>query len=119
MYKPKRKRPCKVCGIDLNQWGPDRKSPCPDCAKAVKDTIVPCAGRCKQKLKIRAMEKVVLYFEPGIKGGKKFTLHYCQQCFAAAKSRARTVNEFQQQEVQKAENRRARATKGRKRGGDR
>lgn len=97
--------------------GPDRKGTCPDCSKAVKDTVVQCAGRCKQKRKIRMMDAVVLYFEPGMKGGKKVKIYYCQQCFLAAKSRARMVHEAQQEEVRKAEGRRLREAGKCKQGG--
>lgn len=90
---------------------------CPECAKAAKDTKILCAGRCKRIQPIRIMEAVSFYFEPGKKGGKKFTLYYCQQCFLAAKSRARTISEKQQEEVTKSESRRARESSKNKRGG--
>jgi len=83
----------------------------------MKDTPVKCAGRCNNTIPIRLMDAVVLYFEPGIRGGKKFTVYYCQQCSLAAKSRARTIHEAQQAELKKVEGRRVRETSKRKRGG--
>jgi len=63
------------------------------------------------------MEAVTFYFEPGKKGGKKFTLYYCQQCLLAAKSRARMISEKQQEEVEKTKSRRQREHSKNKRGG--
>ncbi len=117
MYKKSKKRPCKVCKADLNMWGEDRKGTCPDCAKAVKDTPVRCAGRCKNVQPIRLMEVVSFYFEPGVKGGKKFSVYYCPQCLLSAKSRARMICDSQQEAIKKSESRRAREQEKLKRGG--
>jgi hypothetical protein len=114
VYKPKNKRPCKICGTDLNRWGEDRKGACPDCLSARRETYVLCAGRCKQRYKLRLMEPVSFYFEPGKKGGKKFMLYFCLQCFVAAKGRARLTHETQSAELDKTDSRRVRKMRAQK-----
>ncbi len=111
MQGRQKKRPCKICGTDLNAWGQGRKGICPDCAEVKRSTIIPCAGRCKKSYQIRVMELLSMYFEPGVKGGKKFSLYYCSKCLAAARSRARSVFEVQGKEMEKAESRRERMVK--------
>jgi hypothetical protein len=49
-----------------------------------------------------------MYFDPGKKGGKKISLYYCPRCISAAKSRATSILEVQQKEIEKAESRRER-----------
>lgn len=112
MNSRQRKRPCKVCGTDLNAWGPDRKGVCPDCAEVRRSTVVPCAGRCKKSYQLRTMELISMYFEPGVKGGKKISLYYCPRCLSAARSRARGINETQTSMIEKAQSRRARQSQG-------
>ena len=107
MEEKNRKRPCKICGEDLNQWG-DRKGICPTCADAVRSTVVECAGRCKKKYPLRMMEGVLMYFDPGQKGGKKYKLYYCSSCALAARSRARGICESQNEEIKKTHSRRER-----------
>lgn len=108
MYKPKTRRRCRICGIDLDLWGEDKKGNCPECVKAIRDTEIICAGKCKKKYSNRIMSAVILYFEPGKKGGEKFTVYYCQDCFLSARSKARTLCEQQQEEMKKTESRRSR-----------
>jgi len=110
MYKPRAKKVCKLCKLDLTPWGEDRRTLCPDCVRSINETMVKCAGKCKKERPIKLMERVSLYFEPGKKGGKKFSVYYCQQCFLSAKSRARQIEELQLLAVKKTESRRSRAS---------
>jgi len=116
VYKPKRRRPCKVCGEDLNFWGPDRKGICPTCSTARRESLVLCGGRCKKKHKLREMAPVCFYFEPGQKGGKKHTVYYCTRCLVAARSRASMMEEGQKETLAKAESRRVRARQKKEKG---
>lgn len=95
-----KKRPCSSCGEDLNLWG-DRRGECPDCARAKRETVIPCAGRCGNSLEMRYMEVMNLVFNPGKKGGKTFKIHYCSRCHAAAKSRAGRLSDLQKKEIEK------------------
>lgn len=97
-----RKRPCRSCGDDLNKWG-DRRGDCPNCAKAKRETVVPCAGRCGKSYEIRFMEAVFITFNPGKKGGKKFKIFYCSRCAASAKSKTRTMAEAQDKRIKGTE----------------
>ena len=103
-----RKRPCRICKADLNAWG-DRKGICPTCAEGLRSSLIMCAGRCKKKHPLRMMEGVNIYFDAGQKGGKKYKLHYCSVCALSAKSRARSVEEGQGEEIQSAERRMGRS----------
>jgi DNA-directed RNA polymerase subunit RPC12/RpoP len=114
-YKPNKRRPCKVCGTDLNAWGQDRKGTCPDCAAARRSTRAQCAGRCKKIFEIGRMEPVSITFTPGKKGGRKVTLYYCSTCIAIAQSRAMTTYDGQQEQLAKTE---ARLKRKRGRNGD-
>jgi predicted amidophosphoribosyltransferase len=102
------KRPCKICKADLNTWGPDRRGVCPACAEGMRSALVMCAGKCGKKYTLRTMETVVLYFDPGKRGGKKIRLHYCTRCAVLARSRARMASESQEETIRKAESRIAR-----------
>jgi hypothetical protein len=97
------RRPCKVCGADLNQWGPDRKGLCPSCAKARRDTVLECAGNCGEFYSLREMSVLSLRFEPGKTGGKKFTLYYCESCLAKARRKVCVLNDEQQTEFLRTE----------------
>ena len=68
MYKPRAKKVCKLCKLDLTPWGEDRRTLCPDCVRSINETMVKCAGKCKKERPIKLMERVSLYFEPGKKG---------------------------------------------------
>jgi len=103
-----KKRPCKVCGSDLNMWGPDRKGMCPHCAQAKRATLVPCAGKCNMSDEIRAMHIISMSFEPGVKGGNKYSVYYCLRCFSAIRSRVKSLYEAQQKEIENTNNRRLR-----------
>lgn len=54
------------------------------------------------------MDAVVIYFDPGKRGGKKFRLYYCSRCATTARSRARMTHEQQEEVINKAESRLAR-----------
>ena len=114
-YKEKKRRPCKVCGTDLNMWGPDRKGTCPDCATVRRATRVQCAGRCNKIFEIGRMELVSIMFTPGKKGGRKVALYYCSACISVAQSRAMTAHDEQQEQLEKVE---ARLKRKRGRNGD-
>lgn len=107
-YKPKRRRPCKICGADLNMWGPERKGICPDCAKARRETMLVCAGRCRRRYPLGYLEPLTVYFSPGHKGGKKITLYYCTACLVSARSRTEGHAEEQQAAIQRTEERMSR-----------
>jgi len=81
---------------------------------------VKCAGRCGKDFNPSAalMDAVVIYFDPGKRGGKKFRLYYCSPVpRVTARSRARMTHEQQEEVINKAESRLAR--KGsRKNGGN-
>lgn len=106
-----RKRPCPICGADLNHWGPDRHGPCPGCTSARKGTKLKCAGKCKGTFELRSMQAVNIVFDPGHRGGKSVKVYYCSQCASSARSRARLVNEEQQGEIAKTDDRLRRGTK--------
>lgn len=117
MAKPA-KRSCRICKTDLNAWGPDRRGVCPNCAEGMRSVLVMCAGKCGRTYTLRTMDTVVLYFDPGKRGGKKIRLYYCTKCAVLARSRARMSNELQEETIRSAESRIARgAVKERKKGG--
>jgi hypothetical protein len=112
MDKKDRRRPCRLCGKDLNTWGPDRRGICPDCASARRKTLIRCAGRCKRLHELGRMESVVLNFTPGKKGGRKLIIYYCLTCLTQAQSRATTIFDEQQEAISKAEARLKRGRNG-------
>ena len=103
-----RKRPCRICRVDLNLWGNDRKGICPDCAKAAREVVVCCAGNCGGSYQVRLMERLSLYFAPGSKGSKKYSLYYCHGCFEKIRARVIGRSDIQSDTVEKAEKRRGR-----------
>lgn len=109
-----KKRPCSVCGMDLNLWGPDCRGTCPSCLRARRDSVVLCAGKCGRSYALRLMEKIIIYFDPAQKGGKKIPIYYCPGCAVAVKSRCRSVHDVQQEVVKKSENRVKRVSRLRK-----
>jgi len=106
-------RLCKYCHTDLSLWGKERENNvCPDCASKLRDVMVQCSGRCKQKFAIRSLEKVTFYFNPGKKGGKKMSLYVCPRCLSVMRSRADGIQAQQEDAVAKAEERLMRKVKG-------
>jgi len=96
-----KKRPCKICGIDLNLYGPDYKGrPCPDCLAALKQTVMPCAGKCGDAYPIAHMKKIIIAWDPGVKGGERTHLYYCRPCLSIASSRASTMERKQKKCVE-------------------
>jgi len=71
--------------------------------------MVMCAGKCGQRYTLRTMETIVLYFDPGKRGGKKIRLYYCTKCAVLARSRARMASESQEEIIRKSESRIARS----------
>ena len=91
-----RVRSCKLCGEDLNLYGPDYKGrPCPSCLAQINKTRIKCAGQCVGEYQIRHMVKVIANWEPGVKGGLRTVLHYCRTCFSAASSKAMRISNGQ------------------------
>lgn len=101
----KKKRPCQVCGMDLNLWGESKRKFCPSCSKARNETFIPCAGSCGKRHQIRAMNCASIFFDAGKKGGKKIVLYYCNPCFLAAKGRAVACYEKQDEQLKNTERR--------------
>ena len=99
MPSKNRKRPCSLCGQDLNLWGPDRRGICPNCAKEKRKIKLLCAGRCKSKHPLGIMQAVNMVFTPGKRGGKTYKVYYCQDCLAYAKSKIRSASERQDRSI--------------------
>ncbi len=91
-----RKRPCKICGVDLEQWGPDQRGSCPDCKRETRSAMIPCAGRCGRVYQMRFMDVANFVFTPGKKGGKKIKIYYCEECARVARARAVSIHDNQE-----------------------
>ena len=111
MLAKNKKYKCLVCGIDLSLWGDDRRGKCPECIKKLRSTKIKCAGGCKQSYEMKFMDVVSVFFEPGKKGGRKFTVYYCSKCLRIAKSRVRMASEAQKEAIVKTEDRLKRGSK--------
>lgn len=107
MSSKPRKRPCRLCGQDLNLWGSELKGICPDCNTAKKQVKIPCAGRCKKMYTLRNMEPIRINFDPGWKNGTKLTLYYCSTCIELARSRSVAIKDRQQEALEQFESRRS------------
>lgn len=112
MRRKEAKKVCRLCGADLAMWGDDVRVNCPDCLKAMKDTKVKCAGKCKKLYPLRYMDTVSVFFEPGKKGGRKIKLHYCSKCLLLSRSRISAMSEEQQETLRKKEERLRRGSNG-------
>jgi len=74
--------------------------------------MVQCAGKCKKSFRLRELNAVSLYFEPGKKGGEKTTVYFCLSCFVSTKARVRSASDIQRSSLSIAEGRRARMNNG-------
>lgn len=97
-----KKRPCRICGLDLNLWGPERRDLCPDCNMARRDMLIPC-GQCGHRCPLGRMETVSICFYPGKKGSKRQKVYYCSSCIARSQARVRKTCEAQEAAVEKNE----------------
>ena len=90
-----KRRPCKLCGSDLNLWGDYKGRPCPDCQTTINSTMIECAGKCGKRHQKKYLSRVVINWEPGSKNATKTVLYYCRDCLAVVSSRAMRISNVQ------------------------